>query len=123
MIDNPQEGDYAQKILGEILRDFEDADQAIAEFQRRLVKPIAEKFLPIFKQSGGKQGYVSIQGDPIHEMTDVVIKEAMQTEKYRPISAVKFQPPIPAWQPWNTLSGRISPSMRQRYLASPRLYN
>jgi len=85
MIDHPQEGGYAHKILDETLHDFGDADQAIAEFQRRLVKPIAEKFLPIFKRSGGKQGYVSIQGDPIHEDDpDVVIKEAIANRKVSP---------------------------------------
>jgi len=85
MIDHDQEGTYALNILDEILGEIADNDQAIAEFQRRMVKPIAEAFMPIFKRTGGKQGYVSIQGDPIHEDDpDVVIKEALENRKVSP---------------------------------------
>jgi transaldolase len=85
MIDHPQEADYAYKILDATLIDYEDDAEAIAEFQRRLVKPIADKFMPLFKKTGGKQGYVSIQGDPLREDDPaVVIKEALANRKVSP---------------------------------------
>ena len=85
MVDHPQEGPYALQILDQVLHDCADDNQAIAEFQRRMVKPIAEKFLPIFQRTGGEQGYVSIQGDPILEDDpDVVIKEALANRKISP---------------------------------------
>ena len=85
MVDHPSESAYALQILDETLRDYADDDAAIAEFQRRLVKPIAEKFLPIFIRTHGSQGYVSIQGDPVHEDDpDVVIKEALKNRKVAP---------------------------------------
>ena len=85
MVDHPSESAYALQILDETLRDYADDDEAIAEFQRRLVKPIAEKFLPIFTRTHGSQGYVSIQGDPVHEDDpDVIIKEALENRKVAP---------------------------------------
>ena len=31
------------------------------------MKPIADKFLPIFERTQGREGHVSIQGDPIND--------------------------------------------------------
>ena len=85
MVDHPVEGAYAKKVLDETMRDLESEDEVVAEFQRRLVKPIAEKFMPIFQKSAGTKGYVSIQGDPIHEEDpDVIIREALENRKLSP---------------------------------------
>jgi transaldolase len=85
MADHPTEGAYAVGILKEVVRDVEVDWDAVAEFQRRLVKPIADKFLPIFNKSGKRKGFVSIQGDPIHEEDpDVIIREALENRKVNP---------------------------------------
>ncbi len=85
MLDHPAESDYAQQVLDGTLRDCAEDDEAIAEFQRRMVKPIAEKFLPLYTRTHGKQGYVSIQGDPIREDDpDVVIREALKNRIIAP---------------------------------------
>ena len=85
MADHPTEGTYAVGILNEVVRDVEVDWDAVAEFQRRLVKPIADKFLPIFNKSGKRKGFVSIQGDPIHEEDpDVIIREALENRKVNP---------------------------------------
>jgi transaldolase len=85
MIDHPTEGAYALSVLDETIRDVEGKDETAAEFQRRLVKPIAEKFTPLFQKSSGQKGFVSIQGDPIHEDDpDVIIREALQNHKISP---------------------------------------
>jgi transaldolase len=68
-----------------VVRDVEVDWDAVAEFQRRLVKPIADKFLPKFNKSGKRKGFVSIQGDPIHEEDpDVIIREALENRKVNP---------------------------------------
>jgi len=85
MVDHPTEGTYAGKILDNTIREVESEEEAVAEFQRRLVKPIAEKFMSIFQNSAGKRGFVSIQGDPIHEEDpDVIIREALENRKLSP---------------------------------------
>ena len=85
MVDHPAEGEYARKILDGTINENDDVGFVAAEYQRRLVKPIAEKFLLLFQKSGGRKGYVSIQGDPIHEENpDVIIREALENRKISP---------------------------------------
>jgi transaldolase len=85
MFDHPTEGEYARKILDATIQTVDGDNEIITEYQRRLVKPIAEKFLPLFQTTNGKKGFVSIQGDPIHEEDpDVIIKEALLNRKVSP---------------------------------------
>jgi transaldolase len=85
MVDHPTEGAYALQLLDEAIQESASDDESIAIFQRKLVKPISDRFLPIFRKSNEQQGYVSIQGDPIREDDpDVVIREAMENRKLSP---------------------------------------
>jgi transaldolase len=85
MLDHPVEGPYAQAILDQVLVDVSDDIEAAAVFQRRLVKVIADKFMPLYEKSGGKEGFVSIQGDPILEDDpDQVLSDARENRKLSP---------------------------------------
>jgi transaldolase len=85
MIDHLSEGAYAQNILDETIQDIGREEGVLPEFQRRLVKPICEKFLRIYERSRGQQGFVSIQGDPLHEEDpDTIIREALANRKLAP---------------------------------------
>jgi transaldolase len=85
MIDHPIEGSYALNLLDESFRAVKQEQDVIAEFQRRLVKPICEKFLSVYQQGSERRGYVSIQGDPLNEEDpDVIIKEALENRKLSP---------------------------------------
>jgi transaldolase len=77
MLDSPEEGEFALRLLDESIRETE-LDKYTAEvFQRKLVAPVAECFLPIFKNSAGIDGYVSIQADPIDdEDPDEILRQA-----------------------------------------------
>ena len=77
MIDHPDDSEYALKLLDEVIRECDDDWETAEIFQRKMVKPIAEKFMPLFEKSNGQHGYVSIQGDPINEDdADAVIRGA-----------------------------------------------
>jgi transaldolase len=67
MVDHPTEGLYALALLDQSVRESSTESEAQAILQRKLVRGIAEKFQPLFERTRGKHGYVSIQGDPIHE--------------------------------------------------------
>jgi transaldolase len=87
MIDNPEEGEYALKVLDQVIRENQnESDEEIAEeYQRVLAKPISDLFMPLFEKSGGKHGYVSLQGDPINEDdADFVIQGARKNRKLAP---------------------------------------
>ena len=85
MIDNPTEAENALKVLDETLRDVSDDRAAAIEFQARMVKPIAEKFMPLFERSGGEHGFVSIQGDPFaDDDSQDIIRQALDNRKISP---------------------------------------
>ncbi len=77
MIDHIKEGTYASSLLDDAILETNSVSEAVVVFQRKLVQPIADKFYPIFECTKGRDGYVSIQGDPINEEdADVIIREA-----------------------------------------------
>jgi transaldolase len=85
MIDHPTEGDKALKVLDNTLRDVSDDRAAAIEFQARMVKPIAEKFMPLFERSGGEHGFVSIQGDPFaDDDSQDIIRQALDNREISP---------------------------------------
>lgn len=78
MLDHPEEKEYALGLLDEAVKETDNDVEAAILFQQKLVKPIAEKFIPLFEESNGEHGYVSIQGDPIHdEDGEVIYKESL----------------------------------------------
>ena len=70
------ERSYVYGLLDPILKRQKDDNIAQIELQRELVIRIAKAFLPIYENSGGREGYVSIQGDPFHEDVDTIVKSA-----------------------------------------------
>lgn len=76
MLTNPDECKYAEEKLAEIMAYIDDDDDALTMLQRELVSVIAKVFLPMYKASNGKAGYVSIQGSPFKEDTDSIIRYA-----------------------------------------------
>ena len=77
LFDRPAEKEYASKLLDEVIQDADSATGAEEELQRRLVKEIAEIFMPLYQAAPKENGYVSIQGDPINEEDpEVIIREA-----------------------------------------------
>lgn len=63
----------ADNLLTEIIKTESDDTNALVRLQSELVTKIAEHFLPLYQESQGKQGFVSIQGDPLHEDAQTII--------------------------------------------------
>jgi Transaldolase len=82
LFDRPEEREYVSRLLDEIIPEVDTASKAEEELQRRLIRTISEKFMPLFMHAPGMDGYVSIQGDPIHEDDPaVVIQEARKNRQ------------------------------------------
>jgi transaldolase len=110
MVDHPTEGPYALKVMDETIRAVKQEQDVIAEFQRRLVKPICEKFLPVYQQSSERKGFVSIQGDPLHEENpDVIIHEALENRKLSPNICCKIPTTQSGLQAMQYLVGKDIP--------------
>lgn len=91
MMDNPDEGEYAARILDEVVAEQPDDGEAVIVHQARMVAPIAEIFRPIYEQSEGRHGYVSIQGDPINdEDPEVIVAESLANREVGPNIACKI---------------------------------
>jgi transaldolase len=76
MLDNPEEKEHARKLLDETIKESDDDNQVQIILQRKLVSGVAEIFRPLYTKSRGKNGYVSIQGDPNREQYEVIIENA-----------------------------------------------
>lgn len=77
MLDHPSEKErrYASALLDEAIASTDNDSEAHVVYQRTLVKPIMEKFLPLHQSNPRRYGFVSIQGDPIKEHDPNVIIE------------------------------------------------
>jgi len=83
--------DHALALLDETLRESRDDNEVECILQRKLVKRIAEKFMPVYERTNGRHGYVSIQGDPIHEEDpQVIIDEGRKNRAMSPNVMIKI---------------------------------
>ena len=76
MMNDPTEQKHINELLKEIFKDEPDDNEALVKLQRALIADIAEIFMPMYEESNGKIGFVSIQGDPFHEDTDTIVRHA-----------------------------------------------
>jgi len=73
---NGPEKDFAVGMLDNILASEKDNNFALIKTQREIVTNIAKIFMPLFIESNGVNGYVSIQGDPFNEDLESLLKYA-----------------------------------------------
>ncbi|MBE0536289.1 MAG: hypothetical protein IH624_11525 [Phycisphaerae bacterium] len=83
--------EHALSLLDETLKESDDDNEVECILQRKLVKRIADKFMTVYNRTNGAHGYVSIQGDPIHEEDpQVIIDEARKNRQMSPNIMVKI---------------------------------
>jgi transaldolase len=91
MIDKPEERELILKLLDQAIQESDSDSEAEAILQRRVVKTIQEKFLPVYERTGGRYGHVSIQGDPIREHDpQVIIDQGRANRALGPNIAIKI---------------------------------
>lgn len=76
MMNDSLEKDNVLEKLDKILLLEKNDNEAGVKLQRELVAKIAEIFLPIYENSGGRCGFVSIQGDPLFEDAHTILRYA-----------------------------------------------
>jgi transaldolase len=89
---NHEEGKAgALALLDETLQESRDDNEVECILQRRLVKKVAERFMTVYKRTNARHGYVSIQGDPIHEEDpQVIIDEGRKNRQMSPNIMIKI---------------------------------
>jgi transaldolase len=91
MLNHPQEKEAALKLLDETLKESSDDNEVVCIFQRKMIAQIAQVFMEVYERTNGRHGYVSIQGDPIHEEdAQVIIDEGRRNRAISPNMMIKI---------------------------------
>ena len=77
-IKTESEHDYCLQIVDEVIKETQNDKEVATLVQRKIVKRILDKFLPLYEKKPGQAGFVSIQGDPYtDEDPNAIISEAL----------------------------------------------
>ncbi|MFO7622048.1 MAG: transaldolase family protein [Bacteroidales bacterium] len=91
ILSHPEASRGANKILDELLEEITDNNEVECILQRKLVKGISDIFMGVWNSTNGEHGYVSIQGDPIHEEDpEVIINEGRKNREMNPNIMIKI---------------------------------
>ena len=91
ILSHPEASRGANKILDELLQEITDNNEVECILQRKLVKGISDIFMGVWNSTNGEHGYVSIQGDPIHEEDpEVIINEGRKNREMNPNIMIKI---------------------------------
>ena len=82
MLDHSEEGTHARSLLEQVVSEVDDDDRASIVYQGRVVQEVADIFRPMYEESAGQHGYVSIQGDPIRdEDVDLIVEQSLENRE------------------------------------------
>ncbi len=81
MLSDEREKDAVIAEIDRLIEQEENDSDLLVRLQRMLVGKVAEKFMPLYEESGGSQGFVSIQGDPFQEDTHTIVEQALFNRK------------------------------------------
>ncbi len=95
MMGMSEEKEHVAALLDKAVARSRDDTEALVILQRDLVANIARKFLPLYEASHGRLGYVSIQGDPLHEDTDTIVRHARMNRDGTPPNIMAKIPATP----------------------------
>ena len=76
ILNGSEDQGIAEKYLSKILPQEPDDEEALVKLQKELISGVAKKFLPMHEASNGKLGFVSIQGTPVREDKETILRHA-----------------------------------------------
>lgn len=80
-----KEPDHMSALLGRAVARTEDDEEAAQLVIREVSERALDMFLPLFEESGGTYGYVTVQDDPRRDDdADAIVHEALKFQKLRP---------------------------------------
>lgn len=78
MFQNPETHDYICTLIDRAISSGADNQEAASQVQAALVEDLMKIFSPVYEQSGGSAGFVSLQSNPHRdEDVDFIVKEAL----------------------------------------------
>ncbi len=99
-------------IIAESLGETSDAGDAADLIQLRLVQRLVELFAPLYRESRGLMGFVSIQGSPERDADgDAILQEARQARALGPNATPKIPATLPGFYALERLIADGSPTI------------
>jgi transaldolase len=91
LFESPEDFAQVKRAVDMLLPHVEDNNELAAIVQRMMVARLSDVFMPLYEASEGKEGYVTIQGDPFEE-TDAqsIIDEGLENRRIGPNITVKI---------------------------------
>ena len=90
MLVHPLDAEHAKEVMAKIVAEEADDTMVEVKLQRELVREVAEIWLPIYEASNGRDGYVSIQGDPFDESYETIMRLARFNREAGPNVMIKI---------------------------------
>lgn len=81
VIKSESDGEYVRTLFDCFLREYSDDDTVITLLQTELIKNLCAYFLPLYQESCGQQGFVSIQANPFRENEETILQSAYAARK------------------------------------------
>lgn len=90
VIGSADDGEWIDSIIEGLLPTYPSDGELTSELQRHVIAGICQEFLPLYRQSQGRQGLVSIQADPFHEDTQTILSNADACARMMPNFLIKI---------------------------------
>ncbi|MDR2101715.1 MAG: hypothetical protein LBP43_04015 [Treponema sp.] len=91
MLVNPETAGEVKRILRRELSPGRSDAEVAGAVQQALVKGLSDLFMPLYETSGGKEGFVTIQSDPLEEGDPgFIIREGRAARRIAPNIMVKI---------------------------------
>jgi transaldolase len=104
--------DEIKPVIEAAVRDSRDDARSADLVQQRLVARIAERFAPLHERSGGKEGFVSIQGSPEADHdAERILEEAREGHALAPNVAPKIPATLPGFAAFEHIVAAGYPSI------------
>lgn len=107
--------DYIKPIIGEVVAAASRADDDLAladRVQERLVLNVLARFQPLWDASGGREGFVSIQGSPEYDHDGYFItREAHRARELGPNATPKIPATVPGFAAFEEMVAAGSPTI------------
>ena len=81
ILTNSETKDMALSLMKQIMETEPDDEEVLRELQIRLIGKIANIFLPLYEQSNGELGFVTIQASPLFENYETILKCARRHQQ------------------------------------------
>lgn len=99
-----EEPDYLVKLIDEALRETDDQTQVADSIYQTAVARLQKLFYPLYRQTGGRCGYVAIQGDPrLNTDAEAILEGAVRYRRLGENIIIK----VPAWPAGATALERL----------------